>query len=76
MWYYVPVDDGGKKYWDVMYTLRPSTSFQMPNIELHRPGIDHVADHTNPGVSFVWLQGEGTSAWRKGRSRIQISPQK
>ncbi len=29
----------GKKYWDVMYTLRPSTSLQMPNIELHRPGI-------------------------------------
>jgi hypothetical protein len=24
---------------DVMYTLRPSTSLQMPNIELHRPGI-------------------------------------
>ncbi len=30
----------GKKYWDVMYTLRPSTSLQMPNIELHRPGIE------------------------------------
>ena len=27
-------------YWDVMYTLRPSTSLQMPNIELHRPGIE------------------------------------
>jgi hypothetical protein len=24
----------GKKYWDVMYTLCPSTSLQMPNIEL------------------------------------------
>ncbi len=30
----------GKKYWDVMYTLRPSTSLQMPKIELHRPGIE------------------------------------
>ncbi len=30
----------GKKYWDVMYTLCPSTSLQMPNIELHRPGIE------------------------------------
>ncbi len=30
----------GKKYWDVMYTLHPSTSLQMPNIELHRPGIE------------------------------------
>ncbi len=30
----------GKKYWDVTYTLRPSTSLQMPNIELHRPGIE------------------------------------
>jgi hypothetical protein len=30
----------GKKYWDVMYTLRPSTSLQMPNIELRRPGIE------------------------------------
>ncbi len=30
----------GKKYWDVMYILRPSTSLQMPNIELHRPGIE------------------------------------
>ncbi len=30
----------GKKYWDVMYTLRPSTSLQMPNIELHRPGTE------------------------------------
>jgi hypothetical protein len=29
----------GIKYWDVMYTLHPSTSLQMPNIELHRPGI-------------------------------------
>jgi hypothetical protein len=27
----------GKKYWDVMYTLHPSTSSM---IELHRPGID------------------------------------
>ncbi len=24
----------------VMYTLRPSTSLQMPNIELHRPVIE------------------------------------
>ena len=24
----------------VMYTLRPSTSLQMPNIELHQPGIE------------------------------------
>jgi hypothetical protein len=31
---------GGKKYWDVMYTLRPITSLQMPNIELHRLGIE------------------------------------
>ncbi len=30
----------GKKYWEVMYTLRPSTSLQMPNIELYRPGIE------------------------------------
>ncbi len=41
MWYYVPVDDGWEEvlgrylyitsqYWDVMYTLRPSTSLQMP----------------------------------------------
>jgi hypothetical protein len=30
----------GKKYWDVMYTLRPSTSLQMPNIKQHHPGID------------------------------------
>ncbi len=30
----------GKKYWDVMYTLCSSTSLQMPNIELHRPGIE------------------------------------
>ncbi len=30
----------GKKYWDVMYALRPSTSLQMPKIELHRPGIE------------------------------------
>jgi hypothetical protein len=30
----------GVKYWDVMYTLHPSTSLQMPNIELHRPGIE------------------------------------
>ncbi len=46
--HYVPIGDGdimslqmmaGKKYWDVMYTLHPSTSLQMPNIELHRPGI-------------------------------------
>ncbi len=28
----------GKKYWDVMYTLRPSTSLQMAKIELHCPG--------------------------------------
>ncbi len=27
----------GKKYWDVMYTLHPSTSSM---IELHRPGIE------------------------------------
>ena len=27
----------GKKYWDVMYTLHPSTSSM---IELHRPGIN------------------------------------
>ncbi len=30
----------GKKYWDVMYTLSPSTSLQMPKIKLHRPGIE------------------------------------
>jgi hypothetical protein len=24
----------------LLYTLRPSTSLQMPNIELHRPGIE------------------------------------
>ncbi len=30
----------GEKYWDVMYTLRPSTSLQMPKIELHRPGVE------------------------------------
>ncbi len=30
----------GNKYWDVMYTLHLSTSLQMPNIELHRPGIE------------------------------------
>ena len=29
----------GVKYWDVMYTLHPSTSLQMPNIELHCLGI-------------------------------------
>ncbi len=53
MWYYVPVDDGWEEvlgcnvyitsqYWDVMYTptLHPSTSPQMPNIELHRQGIE------------------------------------
>ena len=28
------------QYWDIMYTLRPSTSLQMPKIELHRPGIE------------------------------------
>jgi hypothetical protein len=27
----------GKKYWDVMYKLRPSTSSM---IDLHRPGIE------------------------------------
>jgi hypothetical protein len=48
---YIPVDDGRgqvlgcnvyitSQYWDVMYTLHPSTSLQMPNIELHRPGIE------------------------------------
>ncbi len=51
MWYYVPVDDGWEEvlgrnvyitsqYWDIMYSLRPSTSLQMPKIELHRPGIE------------------------------------
>ncbi len=30
----------GKKYWDVMYALHPSASLQMPNNELHRPGIE------------------------------------
>ncbi len=51
MWYYVPVDDGWEEvlgrnvyitsqYWDIVYTLRPSTSLQMPKIELHHPGIE------------------------------------
>ena len=51
MLYYVPVDDGWEEvlgrnvyitsqYWDIMYTLRPSTSLQMPKIELHRPRIE------------------------------------
>jgi hypothetical protein len=35
MWYYVPVDDG----WEEVLG-RPSTSLQMQNIELHRPGIE------------------------------------
>ncbi len=30
----------GTKYGCAKHTLRPSTSLQMPNIELHRPGID------------------------------------
>ncbi len=36
----VVLGGGCYKYWDVMYTLHPSTSLQMPNIELHRPGIE------------------------------------
>jgi hypothetical protein len=28
------------QYWDITYILRPSTSLQMPKIELHRPGIE------------------------------------
>ncbi len=40
----------GKKYWDVMYTLRPSTSLQMPNIELHSPGIE-----PGPPPDRMWM---------------------
>jgi hypothetical protein len=42
MRYYVPVDDGWEEVLgrNVLYTLRPSTSLQMPNIELHHPGIE------------------------------------
>ena len=39
---YVPVDDGWEEVLgcNVYITLRPSTSLQMPNIELHRPRIE------------------------------------
>jgi hypothetical protein len=39
MWYYVPVDDGWE---EVLYTLRPSTSLQMPNIELYHKLEEHL----------------------------------
>ncbi len=43
VWYYVPVLGHNvyitSQYWDIMFTLRPSTSLQMPKIELHLPGI-------------------------------------
>ncbi len=45
----------GKKYWDVMYTLRPSTSVQMPNIELHRPGIEPGPPLIKCGCSTIEL---------------------
>ncbi len=51
MRYYVRVEDGWEEvlgrnvyitsqYWDIMYTLSPSTTLQIPKIELHRPGIE------------------------------------
>ncbi len=37
----------GKKYWDVMYTLRPSTSLQMPN--------NCIVRESNPGSHYrMW----------------------
>jgi hypothetical protein len=33
-----------------MYTLCPSTSLQMPNIELHRPGIE-----PGPPPDRMWI---------------------
>jgi hypothetical protein len=52
----------GKKYWDVMYTLRPSTSLQMPNIELHRPGIEPGPGPLN-GVKKVLAPSKCPSIW-------------
>jgi hypothetical protein len=45
----------GVKYWDVMYTLRPSTSLQMPYIELHRPGIEPSPPLIECGRSTIEL---------------------
>jgi hypothetical protein len=64
----------GKKYWDVMYTLRPSTSLQMPNIDLHRRGIEPGPPLIECGRSTIelwnlYIIGVLVS-WPSGRGQI------
>ena len=67
----------GVKYWDIMYTLHPSTSLQMPNIELHRPGIEPGPPLTECALAMESIHNKGVlSADRQGgvKSYVTIAP--
>ena len=58
-----------------MYTLRPSTSLQMPNIELHRPGIEPGPPPDRMWTLYHWAMESVHNvsvlvSWPPGRGQI------